>query len=540
MNGYGNDLWAPYFRAVRAGLRSWEEAVLTYPESDMDASNVWYTCTHQFIGSYNIDYVEDLMVTFGFDIDRSISMPVHSRIQSKGAMSSWLQDGGTSYSNFDVALRKHNLNTWLPVDALTYNNGITNTAKMNPIWNCGRKVVDGHLFVRVAVTSIEKHYGSYDYDTGWVDVGVAPSTMPRPRAIIRSRHGYCIVDALHLGPRSYVRGFNNLTEQELDNCFGYGVPSPPAPPVLTIGSTNSDGSINVTVSAPGSDAVVLNIGNREIRHRIVNQVPAWTATILMTPTSDEIFTNDGEIVAVPKLSNIRAYSLSSPYQRLLYGPGRSYSDATDYMGCSSTSVLVLTQPTTDFLSIETLRHGSVTVHFNFPMNYGDATSSYYSHFIVFSDGFRYELPDSHNQAYGTWSALDRDLEPGTYSVWLERTHNHGRYSDTMGRSQPVQFTVSNTLDVSVTAPNTSIINTACSLSASSNLTCDYTWTFSDGTVYNTQSISKTFDSTGRYSWSLVVRDATGEQSMSSGSIVVTYQATELPLSLTKTSESRVS
>jgi hypothetical protein len=131
-------------------------------------------------------------------------------------------------------------------------------------WRCGRKIVAGVLYVRVAAWH-DWQFKPF-YDSGWINCGSA-STQPRPRIIVRTRTLDGSWFPLHLVNCFY--GYDNLQEAELETLFEYGALSVPAAPVLTAANTlNSDGTVDVTLTAPGSNRVLVCVGDQEPQVRV--------------------------------------------------------------------------------------------------------------------------------------------------------------------------------------------------------------------------------------------------------------------------------
>jgi hypothetical protein len=244
--------------------RRWATTKLINPV-DM-AGNAWFSFEARSM--YNDAYIEEHRpeydVAVGFDTPMGIAMPVLSSRPLKGIDAGRITNATSSMFEIAKIIRLCNLETFETAPGAHVASTAGNHSNVFANWRCGRKIVAGVLYVRVAAWH-DWQFKPF-YDSGWINCGAA-STQPRPRIIVRTRTLDGSWFPLHLVNCFY--GHDNLQEAELEELFDYGALSVPAAPVLTAANTlNSDGTVDVTLTAPGSSRVLVCIGDQEPQVRV--------------------------------------------------------------------------------------------------------------------------------------------------------------------------------------------------------------------------------------------------------------------------------
>lgn len=513
-------------------IHRYREYRFLFPYTTMDSGNAWFRLTPDF-GELNF---ADSFVTCGWDTDRNNYEVVLVTDITNGYASTRINDAGQQMSPL-AYINTINIQTW------TQQNGITPkyiSAHAKPTWHCGRRISSGTMYLRTMLIASDT-INNVLYDTGWVSYGSVPAALPRPRVILRKRKTQTCYDTNAKVGRTFMRGNSGLTDTQLDNCFLYGTANPPPEPALTdsMGTPVDNYAIGeypdtnwwslirwAAEDNPGSDAVYYKTGDDVAYSRSSN----------FTPTSvsfDEcvITTNlSGNSFPVPYVSFFKALNLNDP----VYMPDGSIK----YDGRSPAKNLNLTKSTLDFVTINTSIPRHVYVQFD-KRQLPDVpamnnTPTFWK--VVFSDGYEYPI----NALVS--DDIERMLDPGIYTMKFVRYGIEGSYRP-LGETLPATFTISDRLTLTTAAPASTIPNTAVTFNSSvaGGDSVAYTWSFSDGSTYNTQNVSRSFIKPGRYSWNVRVVDATGDTAQMSGKIVVVFPVTTVPTEQTvRTQETRVS
>jgi hypothetical protein len=538
--------------------RRWSTTKLVNPVEM--SGNAWFTWTAFSLHNeaYTEEHRPEYDIVVGFDTPNGIDMPVLSSRALKGIDASRI--ASTMSSMFEIAkvMRLCDLTTYETAPGAKVVTTAENHDNNFAIWRCGRKIVAGVLYVRVAAW----HDWQLEpfYDSGWVNCGVS-ATQPKPRIIVRARS----IDGSWFPFRfaNYFYGYENLQESELETLFDYGTLSAPSAPVLTAGSTlNSNGTIDVTVSAPGSDRVLVFVGDQDPQVRVdssdysgINKNyyrrRAWYSASSGNGNSsqdDDFFTTDGSTVQVPALSRLRAVALASPHSRVVPMPSNNSNTLSWYARRSALSAdLVLKRPPSDLISISTAEPRTAVIRCTPPANMfsleysGDdwSITMAHSYKLVFDNGFEYELQAWTYSGYERVNDIVLQLEPGQHWVKLVRyktTASFGSY--VLGESDQLAFTVNENMTLQTATPSSVVAGETAAFSAAGGGS-SFTWFFSDGTEATGAIVNKAFEKPGRYTWRVVADDGK-EQAQSSGSFIVAFTTSTLPENMTPTEELRVS
>lgn len=536
--------------------RRWATTKLINPV-DM-AGNAWFSFEARSL--YNDSYVEEHRpeydIVVGFDTPLNLAMPVLSSRPLKGIDAGRITNATSSMFEIAKIIRLCNLETFETAHGAHVASTAGNHSNNFANWRCGRKIVAGVLYVRVA--AVHDWQFKPFYDSGWINCGAA-STQPRPRIIIRTRTLDGSWFPFHLVNCFY--GHDNLQEAELEELFDYGALSVPDAPVLTAANTlNSDGTVDVTLTATGSSRVLVCIGDQEPQVR----VDSWDNSSMSkkyyrrrawyyansgdgnSKQDDDFFTSDGATFQVPALSKIRAIALAAPYTRLIPISGNN-NQFTWYAKRSAFGSLEVKRPASDLISISTAEPLTAVIRCTPPSNmftleYSSddwSIAMAHSYKLVFDDGFEFELQAWTYSGYERPNDLTRQLAPGQHWVKLVRYKTTGVFGNyVLGESDRLLFTVSESLSLQTATPS-SVVAGATAVFSAAGGGSSFSWFFSDGSTATGAIVNKTFEKPGRYSWRVVADDGK-EQCQSSGSFVVTFTTSTLPENMTSTEELRIS
>lgn len=508
--------------------RKWHKIEFVYPEDEFDIGNAWYEAGLMFqraMSDYPIDFGE-YNITCGFDTDKSIPMPVHENSRKSG-FPGLLWTKMTNETSDTVQLR--DLTTFEPTSEATYILGSRPTVRQ-PYWRCGRRISGGNVFVRVMLIGLWK-VTDREYDSGWINCGAVGGSLPRPRIIMRFRDTGAYGSLMLKG--QWIRGFSDITETELENCFTHGLKEVVAAPTISIGGTIAGGMVDVTLTAPGADKIIVTNSKLSMRRRSSTAYGKWQEI-----QSYEAVVNSGDVVSMPSPSYIRAVALKKPYQAK-YDDQSSVS--TMYHGVSLEATASATRPATDFIEVSTIRPRLCSVRIKDAVNTFSGTEDYYGSIIdhyklVFSDGFEHRFKVRGRD-------FERYMLPGNHSVKVVRCKLNGNASEVdLGETTSIAFSISDSASAVVTSPTTINLgvpgNFSIAMSGGAG-SWTYAWEFSDGTQYATASFAKTMSKPGKYRFTVTATDASGQSSMDFGEFLVPYSAAAVE-NMTKSIETRVS
>lgn len=245
--------------------RTYEQREFTYPYDTFDTGNVWY----RFLVGTDPSAWYDLVWTCGWNTDRAtVAEAAFAVDMENNKVSARLYEAWRRNSSPSVYIQMFNTNTWTKT---TGSKPKHISPSDYPVWNCGRKVDGGgNLLIRTVIRP-SSDMTTIWLDTGWVDLGPAPTTLPRPRITCRIRH----TDEPQAENTTYgqfVRGWTGLTEVQVDNCFAHGVPSPSSAPTVSQG-TESNGMVPFTwdpVQNVGAAALYMKAGSSTLQSRTSN------------------------------------------------------------------------------------------------------------------------------------------------------------------------------------------------------------------------------------------------------------------------------
>jgi len=535
--------YLPQLALPQASLREFHEVVFTYPYADLDTGSAWFRIrpsfafgiSHQYGQTFEVaaDRSCDSYLTCGWDIDRSTYAALTKVVSvGAGAGVGHRSDPRPEASAY-AYMQQTNTATWSDVPGTSK---LPVVATEKHVWYCGRKISAGHMFVRTVVLP-ETDLTNVIADTGWVDCGTVPATLPRPRVIYRTRWSpQGSLRGEHTG-NSFMRGWQSLGDTQLENCFSYGSPTPLPLPVITDsagtsadistyppGSTPENGSNLVPMvwdptANGGAGALYVHAGASALRRR----------NSLETLQGHEgLLTSSGTIL-MSTMSTVHVANLGDPIQestKNMYGALQPMRTSWDSR--SPVQNYNFTHQTTDYISIQSTLPRHVILQFNKPalLPVTDGTAFWK---IVFSDGYEQtvtaQLTDD----------VERVLDAGTYTVKFVRVVLNAGVTSDVGETLPASFTVSDHIALTTTAPTTVQLNTATPFQAATTATgVSYRWEFSDGYVAETATVSRTITKAGRYTWSLTVVDDVGDSAQAEGKFVAPWTTGTLtpPTSLT--------
>lgn len=517
----------PQLALPQNSLRAFHDTVLTYPYQDLDTGSAWFRIRFEpgFSLYYGYEQLSDSkcdsFLTCGWDVDRNTFASVTKIVSlDTGAVCTLRSDLRPEASAY-AYIQSMNTATWT---AVPDTQKLPVVAMEKHIWYCGRKVSGGHLFVRTVVLP-ETDMTNTLFDTGWVDTGTVPAALPRPRIIYRTRVSpQGSLRGEHTG-KCFVRGWQNLSDTQLDNCFAYGTPTPLPAPVITdaaggsadistypAGSTPESSNMVPMVWDPaansGASALYVHAGNSALRRRIsTNAIPGH----------EGLLTSSGTL-SISTVSTVHAVNLGDPIPQ---------ASTVSWDSVSPAQVYNFTHQTTDYISIQATLPRHVILQFDktavLPVTTGTA---YWK--IVFSDGWEQTISSQ------LTDDVERVLDAGSYTVKFVRVALNNSVTSNVGETIPASFTVSDHIELTTTAPTTVMRNTATAFQASTTTSgVSYRWEFSDGFVADTATVSRTMTKSGRYTWTLVVVDDLGDSAQAEGKFVVPWTTGTLtpPVSL---------
>ena len=515
-------------------IHRFHEYELNFPHATMDTGSAWYRFRYAtpFRNGFSDSYL-----CCGWATDRiSVNEVALINNVTENSVSTQLCESSMHNQSPATYLQSVNTSTWLPVSS---SRPVYIASYEQPVWHCGRKISSGHLYLRTMLTP-NLELNSVIFDTGWVDCGIAPSNLPRPRILFRKRRVQECRTSNELTGYSFQRGYSNLTELQVDNCFDYGTPNPPTAPVLT-DSTGTPIENYLVGTVPESNNFVAlkwnpGVGDAAIYIKAGIDTTLYRRNNSFTPRSksyDEglVTSNNAPstTLELPSVSQARAVVLCEPIA--------NYDGYYTYDGRSATRTINFSHQTTDYVTVNaTIPHH---VYIQFDKSQLPTISSIGSEptfwKLVFSDGYEYSLSASASDD------VERIMDPGTYTVKLARYGSDGE-SRSLGETIPASFTVPDRIALSISAPTSVVLGTPTlfSASVSGGVDVTYLWSFSDNVSEKTSSVSRTFLKPGRYSWSVRAVDATGDAAQSSGQFVVPFTGT-IPTGYTvPTTETRIS
>lgn len=527
----------------QASLRAFHDTVFTYPFQDLDTGSAWFRT--RFDPSFSIAKLEiytyetradrlcDSYLTCGWDVDRSLYADVAKVVTvDTGAACSVRSDLRPEASAY-AYLQTFNTATWTATNGSTK---IPVSSSEKHVWYCGRKVSSGHLFVRTVVLP-QTDLTTVLFDTGWIDTGVTPAILPRPRIIYRTRRSpQGSLRGEHTG-KSFVRGWQSLTDPQLENCFSYGTPTPlPMPAITDSAGTGADISTYPPDAIPenGSNMVPMawdpaaNGGAKALYVHAGSSVLRRRKSLETIPNNEGLLTAAGTVL-MSTMSTVSAVNLGDPITETTKNIfGTLQPEQTSWDSTSPVQIYNFTHQTTDYISVQSTLPRHVILQFNkaatLPVTDGTA---YWK--IVFSDGYEQTVTSL------LTDDVERVLDAGSYTVKFVRVALNANNTSDVGETIPAAFTVADHISLTMTTPTTVSLNTPTAFQAATTTTgVSYRWEFSDGFVAETATVSRTMTKAGRYTWSLVVVDDLGDSAQAEGKFVVPWTSGTLtpPTALT--------
>jgi hypothetical protein len=516
-------------------LHRFREHQFDFPYDTFDNGNAWFRFRRQTATEAGRT---DNSIFCGWDTDRAaindvvlVTDVTESCVSSR--LCEYIKNNTTPISYVQL----FNTSTWTPV-ALSI--PIYISAFGRPVWHCGRKIAAGRMLLRTMLMP-ETELNAPIFDTGWVDCGPTPAQLPRPRIIMRQRRVQENNGHNEVTSAGFVRGYAGLTASELDNCFDYGTPTPPAAPVLTdnndvpvenyaVGSyPESNGMVPLKWSPaqnPNAAALYYKAGDQVLYKRSSNLTPMSSSLDEGVLTVD----NAATIIALPSISFLNAINVNEPVAMI--------DGSFAYDGRSPVRMIEFSHQTTDYATINASIPRHVYVQFDkaqlpaIPM-FGSAPTFWK---MIFSDGYEYTVKATVSDD------IERVLDPGTYTVKFARYGSDGE-SRSLGETIPHSFTVSDRLSLAVAAPSsvTPGVQATFTAVATGGNNVSYLWTFNDDFTATTSVVNRTFTKPGRYAWTVRSIDETGDAAQTSGQFIVVFPgSTPLSGQTTRAQETRVS